>query len=156
MTAEKLRETLSYDREAGRFTWRINRGKAKVGAEAGYFNGGYRYINIRWGSFPAHRLAWLYVHGRWPEGEIDHKNLNRSDNRFDNLREATGTQNMANRKGWSSTGYKGVWTVKNRFVASIDCCGQRYYIGCFETAEEAGAAYLKAAEQLFGEFARAA
>jgi hypothetical protein len=114
--------------------------------------GGHRYL--------AHRLAWLYMTGGWPRRRIDHRNGTPSDNRWTNLREATGSQNISNAKRHkdSSSGLKGAtwesWSGKWR--STIRSNGKTYHLGRFRTPEEAHAAYCEAAIRLNGEFARTA
>ena len=97
LTAERLREVLSYDPKTGIFRWRKARGKLPAGAIAGVdTEKGYRRIGLDYANHYAHRLAWLYVHGQWPVEEIDHKNGVRSENWIKNLREATHAQNGQN------------------------------------------------------------
>src|ERR1700674_1345685 len=96
--AERLRAVLLYDPETGVFTRRINRGKWKAGAQVGWLRpDGYIGIGLDYHEYLAHRLAWLYVTGEWPI-DVDHENTCRSDNRWDNLREASRSQNMRNMK----------------------------------------------------------
>lgn len=117
-------------------------------------------IRINRRLYMAHRLAWLYVTGTWPINHVDHINGNRSDNRFANLRAATSRENARNSRmrANNACGYKGVHYKKqlNKFVAQIHVDGRVYHLGVFGTAEEAHAAYCKAAREHFGEFARAA
>jgi hypothetical protein len=98
LTADRLRELVHYDPTTGLFTWTKNRAyKALGGTPAGYLNtNGYARITIDGISHAAHRLAWLYVHGRWPEATIDHINRIPHDNRLANLREASQSENNAN------------------------------------------------------------
>lgn len=98
-----------------------------------------------------------------PEGlEVDHKNLNGLDNRRENLREATKSENAANRRKHSGQfRFKGVRQIKGRalkkpWLASIHKAGQYKHIGYFETELEAAEAYLKTARELYGDFARVA
>lgn len=109
----------------------------------------------------AHRLAWLYIYGEWPIDQLDHINRNTSDNRIENLREATQSQNNANRSANKSKKYsplKGVsfYPDSKRWTASIRINNKNRHLGCFDTAEEAHAAYVAEADQVFGEFAAAA
>ncbi len=109
-------------------------------------------------AYLAHRLAWLYVHGEWPDCEVDHVNGNRSDNRISNLRLATPTQNRMNgaRRRDNATGFRGVHFEPRRkkYVAQLKIGTQRKYLGQFDTAEAAHAAYLEAAKEFYGDFAR--
>ena len=91
--------------------------------------------------------------------EVDHKNLNRLDCRRENLRLATRTQNMRNRKAYANnrTGFKGVSPTNSQrspFKAEIKLFGKKIYLGSFASAEDAAKAYDIAAIKLFGEFAR--
>lgn len=159
VTAERLRELLFYDPDAGTFTWRVARGgRATVGSLAGAISKrGYKSIFIDYKQFRSHRLAWLYVYGKWPDGEIDHINGNPSDNRIRNLRVSDRTNQCRNAKTKSTNliGLKGVTAAGDRFRARIRVNYRLINIGRFNTAEEAHAAYVREAKRLFGEFARA-
>ena len=166
LTQERLKELLSYNSESGEFIWKIRRSRgALAGGIAGRISkakrdagGGYRWIGIDGKEYLAHRLAWLYMTGVEPQGDIDHRNTDRADNRFANLREADGSQNMANkvRQANNTTGFKGVSLNKatGKFVASIQRGGAYKYLGLFKTPEQAHAAYAAEAKSLFGDFAR--
>lgn len=107
----------------------------------------------------AHRLAWALHFGRWPDQAIDHINGDRTDNRIANLRLATVAENTRNgkRRSTNTSGYKGVSLTENgQWRATIVAGGRQSYLGRFSTAEDAHAAYVKAASRLHGEFARAA
>jgi HNH endonuclease/AP2 domain len=159
LTAERLREILDYHPESGIFYWRIaRRNGTRAGNIAGAKKaGGYIKISIDGRQHLAHRLAWLYVHGRWPAALIDHINGNPADNRIANLREASRSQNQANsglRLG-NRSGLKGISRKPyGTWSAQIFYQGTKHYLGTFATPEEAHAAYREAARRLFGEFAR--
>lgn len=110
--------------------------------------------------YSANRLAWFVVTGKWPNPEVDHEDLDGDNNAWLNLREATRSQNRANTKKEcrNTSGFKGVhWHgVMGKWCASIKKDGALEKIGYFDAAEEAHAAYVKRAGELFGEFARAA
>jgi hypothetical protein len=159
ITPEALREILTYSPDTGLFTWRVTRGKARAGAVAGHINEhGYAVTNLNGRVYRLHRLAWLYMTGAWPVDMIDHKNGRRADNRWENLREATRSQNNANKGAFSAHGFKGATYNKRqgRWLAQIKANGRRHYLGYYDTPEEAHAAYAAAAIRHFGEFARAA
>ena len=163
LTAERLRELLTYAPETGLFYWKVapSNGRTVVGSVAGRVNDeGYRKIGIDGRVYAAHRLAYLYMPGEWPKELIDHENLARDDNRWRNLRPATRTQNKANSLPRSACGFKGVYITKKRgkirWRAQIRAEGHLHSLGYYGTPEEANAAYAAAADKLFGEFARAA
>jgi len=179
ITAERLREVLSYDPETGEFRWRERpvenfRNGAHTaahtcarcntrwaGKNAGAFNtDGYRRITIDGCLYHAHRLAWVMMTGNWPPAQIDHRDLDKANNRFDNLRLATNSQNGHNCGAYSNntSGVKGVSWRKQRgkWGAEITHNGKRFFLGYFDTRAEAAAAYAKAAVDLHGDFARVA
>lgn len=163
LTADRIRVLLDYDPGLGLFIWKtqVNR-FVHVGGVAGVIcpGTGYRKIRIDGSRYLAHRLAWLYVHGKWPEADIDHINGQRSANRISNLREATRSQNNANsrRSRANTSGVKGVhWCrEKGRWRAYIRVNRTRKFLGSFDVLDEARAAYEQAAHEHFGEFARVA
>jgi hypothetical protein len=176
ISADVLRQLVDYDADTGVFRWKERTpdmfqdgiktaahncaiwNSKHSGSEAGSPCKGYVGIKLFRRPYYAHRLAWLYVTGEWPAGEIDHANGIKSDNRFSNLREATRSQNMGNIRtpAHNTTGVKGVnWHRKNsKWTASIQCAGKSKYLGSFDTKAEAAAAYEQAANDIFGEFKR--
>lgn len=153
-----LKELLHYDKDSGEFTWKVSPSPhVKEGMTAGWVDGaGYITISLFRTSYKAHNLAWLYVNGDWPKDFLDHINRVRSDNRINNLREATRAQNGWNRKfnKNNTSGFKGVSYFKplRKWRAAIDCNYERIHLGYFDKKEEAGAAYKEAALRLHGEF----
>lgn len=162
-----LRERLDYEPESGKFTWRskaVNRGIDRYwnrrfsGQEAGRVNQkGYREITIDGRLYPAHRLAWLYIHGEWPTLEVDHIDRQRDNNQIANLRVASRCQNAWNKRiaANNSSGATGVvWHSKlNKWQAQIEVRGRSIYLGVFGDIEEAREARATAAKQCFGEWA---
>jgi HNH endonuclease/AP2 domain len=151
LTHARLKEVLSYDAETGVFT--------RAGRVSGTLHRlGYRQIGIDGKIYLAHRLAWFFVNGEWPSGDIDHANLDKDDNRIANLREVTKSENQHNRtkQANNSTGFKGVWKKRNRYSADIWAGGKKVRLGTFATPEEAHEAYKRAAANLHGTFARVA
>ena len=162
LTAERLRALIDYDPETGVFTRRISRKKARKGTVAARPHSGTRYliVSLDYKVHLAHRLAWLHVYGEWPDGDIDHVDTDPTNNAIGNLRLATKSQNNANRRlsAKSASGFKGVtWHAKKRkWQAQIKLPGRNLYLGIYGTPEAAHAAYIQAANEYFGEFARAA
>lgn len=157
LTAERLRLLLSYDEATGVFTWRIPRGSMFGSAALCRRPDGYTVIRVDNKLYRAHRLAWLYVHGRWPAELIDHINGDRSDNRIGNLREASHKDNNGNAHTprHNTSGYRGVqWSKKHRmWLAVIHKNNRPVFLGHFDSPEAAHAAYMEAAHDHFGDFA---
>ena len=156
---ETLTEILNYDPDTGFFHWAKPRPKIRVGQRAGCLHHkGYINIEIHGKHYAAHRLAWFYMNRKWPLDQIDHINVNRSDNRICNLREATNSQNRANSRSANRTGFKGVsyknWLKDNPYEAKITFNKKYIYLGCFATAEKAHEAYVEAAIRFQGEYHR--
>ena len=154
ITQDALKKRLHYDPETGIFTDLQNKNSVfnKINSN------GYIAINIREKQYLAHRLAYLYMTGKWPNDQIDHANQIKDDNRWSNLRAASHSQNMHNVKIRSdnSSGYKGVWFdggSNKKWRASIKHNGKKINLGVYNTPEEASEVYKKKAIELMGEFA---
>jgi len=171
VTAEIVRELLDYNPETGEFRWKYrdrkycksDKGwKTWNGKNAGKIAGhidkstSYRDIRIFDKLYKAHRLAWLYVYGEWPN-EIDHINRIRDNNRIENLRDVTRTQNQWNQSNQfgRSSQYKGVTWHKatDKWRAQIKINGKFKHLGLFAIEIEAARAYDRAAIEHFGEYA---
>lgn len=155
ISQRELREILMYDPKTGVFVWKkcIGKSRTDVGSIAGGASGRYWRIQVKGIRYYGHQLAWFYVHGVWAI-EIDHCDKNKINNKLANLRLATRSQNLVNRKVKNSTGYRGVsHRSKNCFSARIKINKKLHRLGNFSSAEEAYAAYLQAAKKLHGEFA---
>lgn len=152
--------SLSYDPLTGEFRWKMTRKNGRQsGAIAGCLHhSGYMFISIARIKFSSQRLAWLFHTGEWPKQHIDHINMNKSDNRICNLREATHSQNAFNnpKPPCNTSGFKGVsWSTRsNKYRAQITAYGKRHYLGLFDDASLAHEAYKAASARLHGEFSR--
>lgn len=152
-----LKSILRYDPDTGNFIWVNHFGRRILaGSIAGALNKGYVEIGINLKKYKAHRLAWFYMTGEWPKHYIDHKDRNKVNNKWENLREATKFQNQWNTKLSKNnrTGFKGVKFSQGKYAAGITVAGKGIYLGSRATPEEAHELYKEAALKYFGEFAR--
>ena len=161
LTHARLLEALEYDAQTGVFRHRETKTSVKAGDIAGSQNdGNYQRIYIDGISYKAHYLAWFYVTGAWPKAMLDHRDTNKRNNAFDNLRLANRVLNGANigLKSHNTSGYKGVSWYKptKKWKAQIQVAGKKRSLGYHATKEAAYAAYVEAAREAFGEFARVA
>ena len=158
LTVDLLNELFDYDKETGNLIWKNKPAKkVKAGAIAGSAtDNGYIKITINQKKYRAHRLVFLMHKGYLPK-TLDHINGDRKDNRIENLRPATVSQNAMNRdiSSKNKSGYKGVWwdKHKNKWRAVIKTSGERIHLGYFANVEEAGQVMRKAREELHGSFA---
>lgn len=162
MDATKLKQLLRYDPATGDFWWIARRSGARLDRPAGCISrsNGHRLITIDGVIYLAGRLAWLYMTGAWPEHEVDHRDLDPSNNRWLNLRQATRSQNKGN-SGLSkanTSGFKGVsfdpGTGTKPWRARVKFQGRSYCAGRHMTKEAAKASHDQLAAKLFGGFAR--
>lgn len=145
LTAQRLREVVSYDAATGCFV-RVGTGKPAGTVKSN----GYLHFSVDGKKYGAHRLAWLFVHGAFPEGDIDHIDGDRKNNAIGNLRDvcrAVNLQNLRVAKSHNkSTGLLGAYFHKpsGRYTSRIQSMGKDKHLGMFDTAEAAHAAYLAA------------
>lgn len=155
LDVEELRRRLEYSPETGEFRWLISPARGtKRGSIAGTISGpGYRLISLNYQKLWAHRLAFVFMTGQWPDGEVDHVNGVKLDNRASNLRVVSRDLNIQNARrahADSSTGVLGVCrdAARNKFLAQIGLGGRHYFLGRFETVDAAHSAYLEAKRKL--------
>lgn len=145
ITQDELKQRMHYNQRTGLFLRILRSGRRKP---AGNVNkDGYVHIRVGGKTHKAHRLAWLYVTGVWPDDMLDHKNGARADNRFCNLRQADraiNSQNLRRSRKDNKLKVLGVSPYGRRFIARIQSEGQQRYLGSFGTAEAAHDAYLRA------------
>lgn len=150
LTHSKLKELLIYCPLTGNFTWV----KSKKIAGSKWL--GYLTIEIEGKKYKAAKLAWFYMTGKWTLKQIDHVNNVKGDNRWCNLREATASENLCNRRLFKNnqSGFKGVCYIEriNKWQAEIQIKKVRHYLGVFETADLASKARNAAAIKLHGQF----
>lgn len=153
VTAEYLRQILDYDPLTGVFVWKQHNWRPDlVGKKAGSRHcAGYWAIAIYNKKQLAHRLAWLYMTGSWPEKHIDHIDGNKLNNTFANLRDVSrfaNLQNMRKPTKANKSGYLGVCRHQGKWLMQIMANGVRHRQSGFSTPEEAHQAYLEAKRKL--------
>lgn len=169
ITVEHLKDAIHYDPKSGAFTWssRIDQGRSWNAVHAGKTAGAHfrnkqgdkanSYIRISINKQPyfAHRLAWLWMTGEWPNQLIDHVNGDGTDNRWSNLRAATHSQNAVNQRVRSTNrhGLKGVSRQKKKWVAYINAGGVQQILGRFDCIEDAVKVRREAEDKEYGGFA---
>jgi len=154
LSLNRLKELLDYDPLTGVFVCLIPRrgGYGGRGLDVGDIAGclhlkGYWVIGIDGTEYKAHRLAWFYIYGVWPAFQIDHLDHDKTNNRIANLRDVTqflNQQNIILARKKNSSGFLGVHFHKRsgKYVAQIRVSGEGKFLGYFETAKEAHAAYM--------------
>ena len=156
LTQARVRELFDY--VDGQLFPKIRTHGRKPGVAVGCNSGGYLITMVEGKLYKVHRLVYLWHHGHMPK-LLDHIDGNRSNNRIDNLREATDQQNGCNRgkNKNNKSGHKGVHYDKRRgkWQAQIMVNRKNFHVGYFDDPEEAHEAYKKAAANYHGDFARA-
>lgn len=153
-----VRACFDYDPETGILTRKQRRSNRLVGEVVGCLQtNGYLRASICDRLFLVHRIVWCHFYEQWPTDFIDHINMNKSDNRITNLRVCSKSFNNANtgKSRANKSGFKGVIQKgPNLWIAEIQSFNKKRTLGRFSSPIEAQEAYLKAAQDAFGEFAR--
>lgn len=159
-TPAVIRKNLRYDPATGLLWWIAPFVHRRMDRPVGVLDSrGYLVVKFFGRMFKAHRLAYVLMMGRWPRKHMDHMNGCPADNRWKNLRLATGTQNRANsivHKNNTSRLKGAHVSAHGGWQSAIKVNRKSIYLGHFSTPEAAHAAYIVAAKKYFGEFARAA
>jgi hypothetical protein len=155
--ADELRELLSYEPEKGVFLWKA-RSKEHFESDQAFRHWNTRYagtqagtiltgrtgyqrvqIRIKGRTYKAHRLAWLYMTGEWPENQIDHCDRDGTNNRWENLRQSNQKENGKNqsKRKNNTSGVTGVtWNKRNnKWVAQVFLEGKNNYLGSFHEGD---------------------
>lgn len=152
LTLDLAREHLVFLPDIGRFQWKnaTKRGRSKDGIAGFAINGGdYRVIHLLGHRHMEHRLVWLFAHGAWPVGDIDHINGNGQDNRPVNLRDVPRKTNSENQRLGRNGRLMGTTQLPTgRWAAFIGHNYKNFNLGHFDTEAEAHQAYLQAKRQL--------
>lgn len=155
LTQTRLHEIFVYNPDTGTFTRRGPSRGVKSEAPVGSRDGkGYIGVRVDGGRYLAHRLAFLWMTGAFPEKDVDHVNGKKDDNRWVNLRQATPSQNACNvfrRPGLLPIG---VERFGKKYRAKLTVNGRGRHLGMFISSEEASAAYLSELRRLHGDFVR--
>ena len=148
LTAERLRHLLDYNPATGEFTHRTSHDGIKSGSIAGTVDSrGYHRIGVDGSYYQASRLAYLWMTGEWPPEQMDHINRDRADDRWENLRAVSCSENARNRKLPRRNDLPtGVHSSPNshKLQAQISVNGKKLHLGMFSTPEAAAAAYERA------------
>jgi hypothetical protein len=151
----KLHELLEY--KEGALFWKTDRGSQKCkGNQAGCVNLGYMKFRVRelGGSMLVHRAIFAMHHGYFP-AEVDHINGNKLDNRVENLREVSRSQNRMNigRNGQNKSGCKNVYSYRDKWGVKIVVNKKSLFLGVFEDLELADLVAHSAREKYHGDYA---
>lgn len=156
LTVERLYEVLDYDPETGEFIWKVRQKASRgwnpkyVGKLAGTVDKHdslvYLRISIDSVDYKAHRLAWLYSYGAWPQNQIDHRDGDGLNNRLENLRDVADALNMVNKVVYrnSPSGVSGVtWrSDRGKWLAGVHKGGKLHWIGLFTDLADAETAVI--------------
>jgi hypothetical protein len=156
-TVAQLREYLSYDPDTGAFTWIARPAqKIQIGDPAGQWgNWGYLRIGLFGKRYQDHVVAWAMMTGEWPMHHVDHKDRDRANNRWSNLRAATPLENSINAsvRSDSKSEVAGVsMHLCGKWRAYLRVNGKHKHLGLFDNKKDAVAARIAAAKEQYGQF----
>ena len=158
ITQKELKEILEYNENTGKFFWKIKpMYNVNIGDKAGNNHNGYTRLTINGKKYLTHRLAWLYVYGEFPKGDLDHIDNDRGNCRINNLRIANKSTNGFNRKKQANntSGIKGViWSkASNKWMVKIGVNKKKLYFGVWNDLEFAELVAQEARAKYHGEYA---
>lgn len=151
ISAGRVRELFNYEPETGFLTWKsqsVGRGRCHMaGDRAGCAAGNRRQVCVDGTTIKEHRVIWAWLHGKWPDGDVDHINGDATDNRSANLRDvprSVNLQNQRKQRAGCATGLLGVYKNHRSFTAAIYVDGRSLNLGNYATADAAHGAYIQA------------
>lgn len=148
-TFEDISSLLRVEPSTGNLYWKQPGRGRQLGKPAGSFDRrGYVTLTIKYKRVRAHNLVWLLTTGEWPKEELDHINHDNSDNRFENLRDCSASENNLNRRCVNKYGYPGIF--RERRSGRYRSTYIRKVLGYFDTPEEAIAARKNYEKELQG------
>ena len=153
LTQQRLHELFDYDE--GFLVFKVlRRSQIKVGDKAGHISKcGYINVRVDGRMYRSHRLIFLWHHGYLPDF-VDHIDCDKRNNKIENLRSCTKSENSMNRaRGYSKTGHRNVYLHNGKFQVHMSREGTLHYIGTFVDLNIAAIAAESARKTLFGEFA---
>lgn len=156
ITPERLRQLVKYDPKTGVMTWLMARPKCSPGTRVGRLVKGRRQVFVEGRYYYVSVLAVVYMTGVWPVHDVDHRSRDKADDRWDNLRQATRSQNKANVQLQSNNKLrlKGVsWSDRDQIYSWSVKCGDIRVRGSSHCPAAAHFSYVVEANKLFGEFA---
>jgi hypothetical protein len=156
VSVDRLKELFIYDPLSGALTWKIDKGRAKVGMPVGSVDSGGRLrTELSGKTYAVHHIAFAIYYDRWPVDLVDHEDRNGVNNRISNLREANSQKNNCNRKTRTdnTSGYKGVSWHRDRYEVRIMLEGKMIHVGSSKDPRIAALMYNEAAIKYHGEFA---
>ena len=166
LTLRDIKKMVTYDPETGSFYYGVLGKSSKYGWQKQYAgrkmatsskNGDYCRTNFCGYSVKSHRLAWLLMTGKWPKGMVDHINGDRSDNRWENLRDANYSQNAINRRKLNSNNTSGARQVSwnkeaKKWRAYVRANGRITHVGYFDLFSDAVEAQARKEVEIWGEY----
>lgn len=171
MDIECLKSLISYNPLTGEFFWKFRSreefnsdrifkswNSTYSGKKCGSLTNKYLTVRVKNSMYYCHRLAWAIHFGEWPEDDIDHINMDKTDNRISNLRLVSRGQNMANMRATKAnkSGFIGVHWAKRegRWVSSITIDHKCKFLGHYDDPVSAAKAYNEECAKVHGDFAK--
>ena len=150
-TEEIIQDDIEYLPDTGELFWKRSSRGRKLSKPIGCTNTkGYRVVTLGGTQFKLHRVVWFKVYGEWPEGELDHIDKNKDNNKVENLRVGSSINSHNRSMPLPRSGLIGAcWNkARQKYKTAIRIDGKNIHLGYFDTPEEASSVYLKAKERV--------